>query len=374
MSERSHRELVEPARSSGQNVAIKLISLLHSVGEETPLPGSSWRDRPGEDLLASEIRMLPADELRKVSARAMKSLADLANRQDGRPPIRMDDWRMFLICLSSSRTLREAIHRASDFYRMLDDRWGRLEPRTRGEIIEIRADSLREKRNPIAFAADLMGMAALHGLFSWMIRQPVPISVVHLAYGEDMRPYFDAGALAFPLTLGARCHSIQFPARYLDYPITRSVADYADRLLLSCSSDACERSGEARLSEQARLIMYRALRDSQTLLSLEELSSRLGRNRATVRRQLDREGLSYNQIKVSCRRELALELLRRSSVSVEEITARLGFCDSDAFRRSFRVWVGVSPSEYRKTADHPPGKITVVPEHEWGISSARYAA
>jgi hypothetical protein len=100
----------------------------------------------------------------------MNALADLANRQDGRPPIRIDDWRMFLICLSSSRTLREAMGRAADFYRMLDDRWGHLELRTRGEIVELRADSLRQKRNAIAFAADTMGLAALHGLFSWMIR------------------------------------------------------------------------------------------------------------------------------------------------------------------------------------------------------------
>ena len=373
MTDRTTRELVEPARLSGQNVAIKLISLLHSVGEECPLPGSERRNAFHEGLLASEIRMLPPDELLKVSARAMNALADLANRQDGRPPIRIDDWRMFLICLSSSRTLREAMGRAADFYRMLDDRWGHLELRTRGEIVELRADSLRQKRNAIAFAADTMGLAALHGLFSWMIRQPVPISMVHLAYGEDMRPYFDAGALPFPLTLGARWHSIEFPARYLDYPVVRSVEDYADRLILSCSSDAAERSGEAHLAEHARLILYRALRDSHTLLSLEELSDRLGLNRATVRRQLDRAGLSYNQIKVSCRRELALDLLRRSSVSVEEIAARLGFCDSDAFRRSFRDWIGVSPSEYRKAGEPEPNAIGL-PEPEWGVPEARCAA
>lgn len=364
LAESVFRACPEAARLTGENVAIRLISLLRSVGEDGPVLASV---KIKEDLLISEIRMLPPSELQRVSARAMHALANLAYRQEGRPAIRLDDWRMFLICLSSSRTLREAITRAGDFYRMLDERWGRVELRTHGETAEMRLDGLLHSRNLISFAADMMGLASLHGLFGWMIGECLPISMIHLPYGEQMRPHFDGSALPFPLTLGTRQSSIAFPVRYLDYPVTRSADDYGDRLILSCSAQVCEPPGDLCLAEHARLIMYRVLRDSHQLLSLEELSDRLGRSRATVRRQLDRAGLSYSQIKVSCRRELGLDLLRRSSLSVEEIAARLAFCDSDAFRSSFREWIGVSPSEFRKGGVLRQGTITVLSEHRWGV-------
>ena len=66
--------------------------------------------------------------------------------------------------------------------------------------------------------------------------------------------------------------------------------------------------------------------------------------------RLTDEGASYREIKDSCRRELGLDLLRRSSLPIEEIAVRLDFCDSDAFRRAFHDWLGMPPTRYRREA------------------------
>jgi len=348
VQERVSAQNLSPTRQVSERIAIRLLSLLRSAGEHSLLIGPNGCG-PLENLMTSDVRMLPTDELDRLNGLVIEALASLANRLEGRPPIRPDDWRMFICCLISSRTLAEALTRATDFYRMLDNRWGRLALSVSGTTATIRMDALRARPTEINFAVDTVGMASLHGLFGWLIGQTLPVSMIHLRYPEEMRTLFDTSVLPFALRMSAEHNALEFPARYLDYPVRRTTDDLGDRLVLSFATECPNRRWQADLAQQAQLLMYRALRDAHRLLPLAELSSRLGLSPATVRRQLSQEGTSYSQIKERCRRELGLDLLRGSALSVEDIAARLAFCDSDAFRRSFRGWIGVPPSVYRKS-------------------------
>jgi AraC-like DNA-binding protein len=285
-----------------------------------------------------------------LNSHAIFMVASLANRQDGRPPLRPEGWRMLVFCLLTCRSLREAILRAAEFYQMLESGWGGLSLHVDGAAAELRLDTMRTQKNATAFVADIMGIAALHGLFGWLIEQTIPLSLILLDYDEKLRRHFDSSMLPFPIRMGAERTAIRFAAEFLDFPVTRSADNPAQGLILSFTSDFMEDASRPRLEERARSIMYQTLRDSHRLPTLHDLSHRLGQNPATVRRHLSHAGVSYNYIKESCRRELSLDLLRRSTLGVEAIADRLGFCDSDAFRRWFRSWIGVSPSAYRRTS------------------------
>ena len=91
-----------------------------------------------------------------------------------------------------------------------------------------------------------------------------------------------------------------------------------------------------------------ALKSDRRLPAFGEIVTTLGGSEATLRRQLAREGTSYRQVRESCRRELALHLLRRTDMSIEDIAGRLDYCDSDAFRQAFRSWTGHSPTSHRQ--------------------------
>ena len=108
------------------------------------------------------------------------------------------------------------------------------------------------------------------------------------------------------------------------------------------------REGDETISLQVRRIALRSLRDQHVLPSFEDVVETLGGSPATLRRRLARTGTSYRDIRDSCRREVALDLLSHSRASIEEIATRLDFCDSDAFRRTFRDWFGEPPSTYRQ--------------------------
>lgn len=344
-----------PEHRANERLAMQLTMLLketggdvHSVLRNAQLASSD------EDFVRAHIHAASPEQLNAMIGRAFFSLANSANCQDGRPSLRTEDWRMLFFCLVSSRTLREAIVRACDFYQMLETRWGRMNLQVHGATAELCIDSMRTRKNLTACVVDTMGIAALHSLFGWLIGQAIPVSAVLLDYDATFLSDIDSGVLPFPLTMAADRTAIRFASEYLDFPVIRSAQEYGQRLTLGFAFELHEDASRVDLAERVRRILYQNLRDSHRLLSLQELSNRLGKSHATLRRQLSSAGTSYNQIKDSCRRELGLDLLRRSTLSVEAIADRLGFCDSDAFRRSFREWIGVSPSAYRRTAHIEP--------------------
>lgn len=65
----------------------------------------------------------------------------------------------------------------------------------------------------------------------------------------------------------------------------------------------------------------------------------------TLHRRLIEEGTSYREIIESIRHRMALELLRKGS-PIKEITYFLGYTDIANFRRAFRRWEGVAPSDW----------------------------
>ena len=303
-----------------------------------------------DEFLNGGVRTLAPERLHGLNAHALLVLSNLANRQDGRPAIQPDDWAMLIYCLMSSRTLRDAITRTGRFYRMLEGRWGSLGLFIQGGESEIRVDSLRTQRNTLAFVVDTTGMASLHGIFAWLIAQPIPLTRILLDYRESLRPEFDSTLLPYPLQFEAGRTALCFSSEYLDYPVVRTLDDYEQRMGQSFLFDLPEDPAESALTERARRILYSALRKQRTLPTLDELSVQLECSRARLRRELAKAGASYNLLKDSCRRELALDLLHRSRLSVEEVAVRLGFCDSDAFRRAFRHWMDMSPLQFRKQA------------------------
>ncbi len=302
------------------------------------------------DLCDGKIGRLNAEDLRSLGSRLASILARHASLAEGRMPIRPPDWRVLLYSLLSGRTLRDAILHGGDACEAIDGRCGRMTLRENGAIGEVRLDSLRPGSTLTGCAVDLNGVASIHGLCSWLLGQSLPLRSIHLAYDEDMFDRLDLGGLPYPVVLSAAWTGFSFPATWLDHPVVRSASELPTRQTQSFLFDVGSEIGVLPLAEQVRRLTIQALRLHHRLPSFAEVSARLGRSVPTLRRHLAMGGSSYRSIKASCRRELGLELLRQGHLSIEDIAARLDFCDSDAFRIAFRGWFGKSPNMYRLEA------------------------
>ena len=58
--------------------------------------------------------------------------------------------------------------------------------------------------------------------------------------------------------------------------------------------------------------------------------------------------MTYLDIKNQLKRDAAIEWLTNSELSIEAISAQLGFVETSPFTRTFKQWTGVPPSAYRK--------------------------
>jgi AraC-like DNA-binding protein len=81
--------------------------------------------------------------------------------------------------------------------------------------------------------------------------------------------------------------------------------------------------------------------------SIEEMAAGLSIHPRTLRRKLEAQQMTYRQIVGEIRMKLAVEYLRNTQMTNEEIAVRLDYSDAANFRHAFARWTGKSPSAFR---------------------------
>ena len=87
--------------------------------------------------------------------------------------------------------------------------------------------------------------------------------------------------------------------------------------------------------------------------SLDEVAAALHMSARSLRRKLDAEGSSYRAVLEEARRQMADQLLRSTTMKIEEMAVHLGYADTASFTRAFRRWHGASPGQYREQLRTP---------------------
>jgi len=297
----------------------------------------------------------PLDRLAGWTSLAISELAAEDNRRMGRDPLRPSDWRVVRYALTSARTLRQAIAHCADCFEAIDGRCGYMALEARFASAEIVFDARRPERDLAGCLIDLTGLAQMHALFAWLIGRPLPILRARLNQDRATFAALELPALPFPLDLDAGRTGFEIEGAYLDFPVIRSADEIDDKgpgnfLFGAGAPDNGPQSAPDRVREQ----VLRSLANTSRVPPLGELIEALGCSVATARRRLAAGGTTYRDIVDSCRRELALDLLRRTPESIEVIAVRLDYCDSNAFRRAFRSWTGISPTAYRRNPGPQP--------------------
>ena len=82
-------------------------------------------------------------------------------------------------------------------------------------------------------------------------------------------------------------------------------------------------------------------------ISLVEMATELHISPSTLQRRLREFNTTFKQIKLEQRLEHAKQMLRKSNITLEQISEQLGFCDASSFTKSFKTVTGCTPSIYR---------------------------
>jgi AraC-like DNA-binding protein len=85
---------------------------------------------------------------------------------------------------------------------------------------------------------------------------------------------------------------------------------------------------------------------NQQLPSIEQTAEHLELNVRTMQRRLKQEGLTFQQLTDTIRKDLAIDVLRKQKGKIEEVAHFLGYSEASVFRRAFKRWTGLTPSVF----------------------------
>lgn len=103
------------------------------------------------------------------------------------------------------------------------------------------------------------------------------------------------------------------------------------------------------LSERVRIIIGRLLVEGSC--THERVAAAVGMHPRTLQRRLRDEGDSFEAIKDSVRRDVALRYLQQPNVSLVRVTEILGYSETSVLSRSCHRWFCASPRELRNAAN-----------------------
>ncbi|WP_229954171.1 AraC family transcriptional regulator [Parasphingorhabdus litoris] len=95
------------------------------------------------------------------------------------------------------------------------------------------------------------------------------------------------------------------------------------------------------------LIRRELLRNPGEMPDMEEISAMLAMSSRTLHRKLSELDTSFRKIQDDVRKNLAIDYIQNTGMSIDQIAARLGYSETTNFRRAFKQWTGKAPSLYQ---------------------------
>jgi AraC-like DNA-binding protein len=245
--------------------------------------------------------------------------------------------------LLSARDLRQAIEFVSRYYENFDPVIS-FEFEIGGQYVCARAVESAELGRFEIFAHEAT-LACTAAVARVLLDEPIRPTRLTLCYPEpphslryeavfDCRPEFDAAHT-----------TIEFESKHLDAPLRLSNQETAEL----CRAQ-CERWLHATKERGDLVAMVREelLKTPGRFPKLDAVAAALGLSVRSLRRHLRQQGVSYQVLLEEVRKNLALDYLNNSLLSVEQIAELVGYGEAANFRKAFRKWTGKAPSEFRK--------------------------
>jgi AraC-like DNA-binding protein len=196
-------------------------------------------------------------------------------------------------------------------------------------------------------------------LKEFLIEQQFSAHVTHIrdVAGRDCSPIkacfsYQAPGHAHWYTqyLGCECYFAQERCELIyDSALLDQKPQLAHSLTATLLQETCERLiGEAKASLGAAGAVYQILMSTPGVLpDMDSVATAMNMTNRTLRRRLLAENTSFAKIIDDVRSSLALEYLKTTKMSADDIATLLGFNDSAAFRKALKRWTGKGLGELR---------------------------
>jgi len=264
----------------------------------------------------------------------------------GPQPLKVGTFAMMCHAVAHCPDLRTALDRGSAFYRLFPGG-------PRFQLEEKQAEETQEARvvfdltgfdDPDHYLAESATVVA-HRFAGWLIRRR--INLTRVEFSHPAPPH----ALEYDLLYGAPCTfraprtALVFDRSLLELPVLQDESGLRTFLHRAPDDVLARLDYGSTAAAQVRRLLGRSLPDRMP--DPQDVAARLAVSAQTLRRRLAAEGTSFQQIRDQLRRDAAIAALATGTVSIEDISRRLGFSEPSAFHRAFKRWTGSAPRSYQ---------------------------
>lgn len=259
-------------------------------------------------------------------------------------PFQISNYGIVGYAMMSAENLGQAIEFAMKYYRTGGPLFS-LSFERQATTAAIVLEPLFVLETPVLRAATEMLLSGFPSLVNQLLGKRVTPLTVELAYSSAGL----AGNYAATFECGVRFDAPQ--TRYtidsaeLDSPVLQADANAMVLLEQSCRTLLDELENKDSLRGRIRHLLLASPGQS---MHAERVAQQLNLSERTLRRHLSREGASFQQIVDEVRASMAMDYLRSTSLSTQQIAELVGFSEATNFRRAFLRWTGESPHQYRR--------------------------
>jgi AraC-like DNA-binding protein len=255
-------------------------------------------------------------------------------------------WGVPGLAMLTCETLREAVAHITEHQReagaMLMHRWSESDKEF---VVEAIAKSSDSELNVFLIEEAFAGAVAV---VRTLIGDRFGPKRVELAYPKPSHAAAYTAFFRCPVRFGADANRVIADRAWLEWRLpgfgefaARALREKLNRLMV-------------KPSEHSELVEFMSTHLRTHLdepRALAETARQFNISERTLRRRLADLNVSYRDIVDRIRYERAQDLLRRGRMTVREIGLATGFDDVRSFRRAFKRWSGVLPSEIKAGTD-----------------------
>jgi len=251
-----------------------------------------------------------------------------------------------LLCLSTleSANLRIALYRLGCFFRLLIDDT-RIDVTLHRDVVCVTLEPVPGAPATRVFAQEML-LRVIHGVTSWLAGKQLPLERADFCYPAPAHAAVYTYLFPGPAFFEQARTALYFRVGNLDVPTRRNKRTLTEFLKRAPEDWLFSSSAERVMGHRVREYLENHLERSTPI---DEVANALHCSIRTLSRRLSGEGTTYQAIKDELRRDVAIQLLTKTTTPITVIGMRVGFDDPTTFYRAFRKWTGSTPGAYRPT-------------------------
>lgn len=314
----------------------------------------------------SKDELLPSSRYSRLYATAALEMQRMDMALPWGAGIGTDMFSFMCYSIITCRSLREALHRAARFERMMYPQTGhRIELCEEGGVAQLRylinSDAANRTYAPdewdrtryLDTVAKASGMRIWYVFMGWLIGRNIELDKVSLSAPTITEVYADSLRTLFQVdpVFDAEQTALEFSAEQLDFRVVHSPESLDEFLENAVYTLIVQDSHPASTGAAIKSLLAKTHNGAPP--TFEAMADILHLSPSSLRRRLQKEGTSYQELKDRYRSDLAMRYLRDDQLKIHEIGEMLGFLEPSSFIRSFRGWTGMTPKQFRDQASTP---------------------